>query len=94
MSASKKIRTAINQASWIRKMFEEGSNRKAIYGEENVFDFSIGNPNLEPPAEFNTILNKLINDPSKGSHCYMSNAGYEDTRELLIGKQHQVVFPR
>ena len=83
MSASKKIQNAIKQASWIRKMFEEGAKRKAIYGEENVFDFSIGNPILEPPAEFKSILNGLINDPSKGRHCYMSNAGYEDTREAV-----------
>ena len=66
-------------------MFEEGAKRKAIYGEENVFDFSIGNPILEPPAEFKSILNGLINDPSKGRHCYMSNAGYEDTREAVAG---------
>ena len=83
MSASKKIQTAIKQASWIRKMFEEGASRKAIYGEENVFDFSIGNPNLEPPAEFKVILKDLVNDSCKGQHCYMSNAGYEDTREAV-----------
>ena len=85
MSASKKIKTAITQASWIRKMFEEGASRKAIYGEENVFDFSIGNPNLEPPAEFTSILNGLINDSSRGRHSYMSNAGYEDTRDAVAG---------
>ncbi|MBN2419594.1 MAG: pyridoxal phosphate-dependent aminotransferase [Deltaproteobacteria bacterium] len=83
MSASKKIQSAIKQASWIRKMFEEGASRKAIYGEKNVFDFSIGNPNIEPPAEFKAILNKLINNSSRGAHSYMSNAGYEDTREAV-----------
>ena len=83
MSTSNKIKTAIKQASWIRKMFEEGASRKAIYGAENVFDFSIGNPNLEPPAEFKAILNDLINDGAEGLHCYMSNAGYEDTREAV-----------
>lgn len=83
MSTSNKIKTAITQASWIRRMFEEGANRKAIYGAENVFDFSIGNPNLEPPAEFKAILNDLINDKAKGLHCYMSNAGYEDTRDAV-----------
>ncbi len=83
MSASKKIQTAIKQASWIRKMFEEGANRKAIYGEENVFDFSIGNPNLEPPIEFKQILKDLVNDTCNGQHCYMPNAGYVDTREAV-----------
>lgn len=83
MGISEKIRTAIDQASWIRKMFEEGASRKAIYGEENVFDFSIGNPNLEPPDEFKRILKDLLDDSGKGRHCYMSNAGYEDTREAV-----------
>ncbi len=83
MSASKKIQTAITQASWIRKMFEEGAARKAVYGEENVFDFSIGNPNLEPPAEFKQILKDLVNDTRKGQHSYMPNAGYLDTREAV-----------
>lgn len=83
MGTSKKIRASIEQSSWIRKMFEEGASRKAIYGEENVFDFSIGNPNLEPPVEFKKILKELLNDPGKGRHCYMPNAGYEDTREAV-----------
>lgn len=83
MSASKKIQTAIKQASWIRKMFEEGASRKAIYGDENVFDFSIGNPNLEPPAEFKMILKDLVEDSHQGQHCYMPNAGYVDTREAV-----------
>lgn len=64
-------------------MFEEGAKRKAIYGAENVFDFSIGNPNIEPPAEFKNILKELLNDTSAGQHCYMPNAGYEDTRKAV-----------
>ncbi len=52
MSASKKIQASIEKSSWIRKMFEEGNLRKAKFGAENVFDFSLGNPNLEPPAKF------------------------------------------
>lgn len=83
MGTSKKIRTAIGQSSWIRKMFEEGASRKALYGEENVFDFSIGNPNIEPPAEFKNILKDLLDDSGKGLHCYMPNAGYKDTREAV-----------
>ena len=97
MSASKKIQTAIKQASWIRKMFEEGASRKAIYGEENVFDFSIGNPNLEPPAEFKLILKDLLDDTCNGQHCYMPNAGYEDTREALadyLSKNNSQSFSR
>ncbi len=97
MSASKKIQAAITQASWIRKMFEEGSKRKAIYGDNNVFDFSIGNPNIEPPSEFREIMKELINDTCQGQHSYMSNAGYEDTRNRVaeyLSAQHNKKFSR
>jgi len=97
MSTSKKIRIAIEQSSWIRKMFEEGASRKAIYGEENVFDFSIGNPKLEPPAEFKQILKDLVDDSCEGQHCYMSNAGYEDTRQAVadfLTEQNTQTFSR
>jgi len=83
MSVSKKIRDSIEKASWVRKMFEEGALRKAQYGPENVFDFSLGNPNLEPPARFNEILKELASDNSPGMHRYMSNAGLVETRQAV-----------
>ena len=49
MPISAKVRESLERSSWIRKMFEEGAKRKAEFGAENVFDFSLGNPNLEPP---------------------------------------------
>lgn len=48
---NEKITQSLSKSSFIRAMFEEGNRLKAIYGEENVFDFSIGNPEMEPPAE-------------------------------------------
>ena len=83
MTAAKKIQDAITRSSWIRKMFEEGARRKAEYGEDNVYDFSLGNPNLEPPEEFNKILKELVNRPEKGRHAYMANAGYINTRQAV-----------
>ena len=83
MSVSKKIRDSIDKASWVRKMFEEGALRKAQYGPENVFDFSLGNPNLEPPAKFKEILGELASDNSLGMHRYMSNAGLVETRQAV-----------
>ena len=83
MTASKKIQEAIEKSSWIRKMFEEGKERKAKYGEENVFDFSLGNPNLEPPPKFKETLIELANDPNPGQHGYMPNAGFEGTRQAV-----------
>ena len=83
MAASKKIQASIERSSWIRKMFEEGKVRKAKYGEENVFDFSLGNPDLEPPSKFNQILVELVNDPAPGQHGYMPNAGFIKTRQAV-----------
>jgi aspartate aminotransferase len=83
MSVSKKISTSIERASWVRRMFEEGALRKAQYGSENVFDFSLGNPNLEPPAKVKTILMELISNNSPGVHSYMPNAGFVETRQAV-----------
>jgi len=83
MSVSKKIKGSIEKASWVRKMFEEGALRKARYGPENVYDFSLGNPNLEPPARFKEILQELASNNSSGMHRYMSNAGFTKTREAV-----------
>jgi len=68
-------------SSTIRAMFEEGKRLAAIYGEENVFDFSLGNPNVEPPEVVkNTIIEILSAESPNFVHGYMSNSGYEDVR--------------
>jgi aspartate aminotransferase len=64
-------------------MFEEGSRLKAEYGNENVFDFSLGNPNLEPPEQFSQILKETVNTLTPGSHAYMPNTGYFKTRKAI-----------
>jgi aspartate aminotransferase len=64
-------------------MFEQGSQMKEKYGAGNVFDFSLGNPNLEPPAKFNEVLDKLVKDTLPGRHGYMPNAGYVETRQAV-----------
>jgi hypothetical protein len=46
---SEKMKELVKNSSTIRAMFEEGKRLSAIYGEENVFDYSLGNPNVEPP---------------------------------------------
>ena len=83
MTAARGIIEANRKARWIRKMFEEGNVRRAKYGAENVFDFSLGNPNLEPPARFKEVLSELITDPRPRLHGYMSNAGFVETREAV-----------
>ncbi len=83
MTVSRKIRESIERSSWIRKMFEEGNERKARYGAENVFDFSLGNPNLEPPPAFRQVLIKVAQDALPGCHGYMPNAGFPETRQAV-----------
>ena len=83
MSVSEKIKSSIEKTSWIRKMFEEGALRKARYGPEKVFDFSLGNPSLEPPAKIKEILKELASSSSPGIHSYMPNAGFVETRQAV-----------
>ncbi|MBP2689555.1 MAG: aspB, partial [Deltaproteobacteria bacterium] len=80
MPASPQIREAIRQGSWIRKMFEDGAVLKAERGEENVFDFTLGNPYGEPPAGLSAELARLCAEPPPGLHRYMPNAGVPAAR--------------
>jgi aspartate aminotransferase len=64
-------------------MFEEGAELKRLYGEEKVFDFSIGNPDLEPPPSLKKALKALADQPIIGMHRYMSNNGYSETRHAI-----------
>lgn len=83
MSMSQRVRKSMEAGSWIRRMFEEGIALKQQYGEENVYDLSLGNPIMEPPPEFHRELRKLAENPLPGMHRYMENAGYAETREAV-----------
>ncbi len=83
MAISKKVKNALEGASWVRKMFEEGEELKRLYGEENVFDFSLGNPDLEPPPSLKKALKALADQPIIGMHRYMPNSGYSETRKVI-----------
>jgi aspartate aminotransferase len=83
MALAVKVQDAIERSSWIRKMFEEGARLKALYGADTVFDFSLGNPDLEPPARFGEALRSVVNELPAGAHGYMPNAGYEETRAAV-----------
>jgi len=86
MPISEKIRQNMAQGSWIRRMFEEGAALKQKFGAENVFDLSLGNPTVEPPAEFVQELRRLAENPLPGMHRYMPNAGYPETREAVAAQ--------
>jgi aspartate aminotransferase len=81
MPIARKMSQFIEKSSWIRKMFEEGAKLKAQYGAENVFDFSLGNPNLDPPADFTKVLIAYLNESRPMKHGYMPNAGFPEVRK-------------
>jgi aspartate aminotransferase len=93
MAISTKIQNYMERASWIRKMFEQGIELKAKIGAEKVYDFSLGNPNLEPPEKVRKTILEVIGDERPGKHSYMPNAGLKETREAVAGflaKEHGV----
>ena len=74
----------VKNSSVIRQMFEEGNRLAKLYGAENVYDFSLGNPNVPAPAEVNAAIKEIVDsEESTFIHGYMSNAGYEDVREAI-----------
>jgi aspartate aminotransferase len=86
MAVSAKIEEFIQRSSWIRKMFEEGARLKQEHGAGNVFDFSLGNPNLDPsPAVKNAIV-QAAQVSASGIHGYMPNAGFPDVRAAVAQK--------
>ena len=95
MTISKKIETIMSDSSWIRKMFEEGAKLKAEHGPENVFDFSLGNPNLPPPKKFKEVLKDTVHSCDAGDHAYMPNIGYPEARKAVaeyLRKEHEITF--
>ena len=81
---SDKMIDLVNNSSVIRAMFEEGKRLAGIYGAENVYDFSLGNPNVPAPAQVNEAIKALVDEEeSTVLHGYMSNSGYEDVRAAV-----------
>ncbi len=83
MSISKAIAEQMERSSWIRRMFEIGVQMRQERGAENVFDFSLGNPEVEPPASVVEALRRVVAENRPHSHGYMPNAGYPEVREVL-----------
>jgi len=93
MAVSRKMADMVAGGSMIRKMFEAGSQLKAQYGEDKVCDFSIGNPDVEPPAAFQRTLEEIVHARIPLKHGYMANAGYTETRAAVaaqVGKEQGV----
>ncbi len=87
---SEKMKPFVENNSAIRAMFEEGKKMAAVYGKENVYDFSLGNPSVPAPAAVKqAILDVLEEEDGSMVHGYMSNAGFEDVRETIAQSLNQ-----
>lgn len=93
MAISQKMLAFAERSSWIRKMFEEGARLKAQFGADQVCDFSLGNPDLPPPAQYQEAVRRITATETPGSHGYMANNGYAFVREAVakqIGAEQEM----
>jgi aspartate aminotransferase len=93
MRISERMKKAIIGGSMVRAMFEEGVKLKKIHGPDKVFDYSLGNPDLPPPARFNQVVQKILEVNAPGIHGYMNNAGWPDVREKLAAYLDKILGP-
>jgi aspartate aminotransferase len=93
MSIAESISGMMAGSSWIRKMFEEGARLKNEHGADNVYDFSLGNPNQDPPEAFKKALKTVVAETGPMGHAYMPNAGYPHVRRAVaqyLSGEHKV----
>ena len=86
MAIAEKMKRFVDNGSMIRKMFEEGARLRKIHGADKVFDFSLGNPNLPPPAAVRERLAAVAEADEPGLHAYMPNAGLDETRAAIAAQ--------
>lgn len=83
---SKRLRESLDSSICIRDIFEEGKKLAAIYGQENIFNFSIGNPSVEPPAIVNEAMKEVLDtEPALKLHGYPANVGHPEVRAHVAG---------
>jgi aspartate aminotransferase len=94
MSISRAIAEQMERSSWIRRMFEIGIQLRKERGAENVFDFTLGNPDVEPPAEVLAALGRVVARNRPHSHGYMPNAGFPEVRaKIARGLAERTALP-
>src|SRR5207249_9515623 len=74
------------KAWWVRRTFEEGARLKQERGADKVFDFTLGNPEIEPPPAVLAAARRVLESPAPHLHAYMPNAGHVKVREAVAGR--------
>ncbi len=82
MPIADKMVKMVDGMAMVKKMFEEGARLRAKHGPENVFDFSLGNPDVPPPPEFKKVLRELVNSETL-KHGYTPNPGHPQVRQAV-----------
>jgi aspartate aminotransferase len=83
---SRAVADNLAKASWIRRMFEEGAKLKQERGADKVFDFTLGNPEIEPPPAVLAAARRVLDSKELHLHAYMPNAGHPRVREAVAGR--------
>src|SRR5438128_715511 len=86
MIVSRAVTDNLSKASWIRRMFEEGARLKQERGADKVFDFTLGNPEIEPPPAVLAAARRVLESTAPHLHAYMPNAGHVKVREAVAGR--------
>jgi aminotransferase len=86
MAVSRAMAEQMERSSWIRRMFEIGIQLRQERGAANVFDYSIGNPDVEPPEAVIEALRRVVAENRPRSHAYMPNAGFAEVREKIAAR--------
>jgi aspartate aminotransferase len=86
MPVARTIAKQLEHASWIRRMFEEGTRLKQERGAENIFDFTLGNPDVEPPVQTREALLRIVQRELPGRHGYMPNPGFPEVRAAMANR--------
>ena len=83
MAIARIVAEQLERASWIRRMFEIGLELRRERGADNVFDYSLGNPEVEPPEAVIAALRAVVEENRPHSHGYMPNAGFPEVRAAI-----------
>ncbi|MDC7126917.1 MAG: pyridoxal phosphate-dependent aminotransferase [Spirochaetales bacterium] len=86
MAISSHIKEMMEGSSFIRKMFETGAKLKEQYGDDNVYDFSLGNPDVPPIQKFTDTVIKIMEEDIPAKHGYMANAGFSFARKAVAAQ--------
>jgi aspartate aminotransferase len=89
MPVARTIAQQLERSSWIRRMFEEGARLKKERGAENIFDFTLGNPEVEPPVQTRETLRRIVEQEQPGRHGYMPNPGFPEVRAAMAERLHR-----